>query len=54
MTLINGNRRLVVPKQASSRMDTLGEDTNASESLPGGKDEARGDGGVRGDLQSSP
>ena len=29
-TLISGNRRLVEPKQASTRMDTLGEDTIAS------------------------
>ncbi len=29
-TSIRAPRRLVVPKQASTRMDTLGEDTNAS------------------------
>ena len=30
MTLINGNRRLVAPRQGSSRMDTLGCGYNAS------------------------
>ena len=28
--LINSHRRLVALRQASARMDTLGEDTNAS------------------------
>ena len=37
-TSISAPRRLVAPKQASTRMDTLGGRGNASEGFPGGKD----------------